>query len=57
MQDFHWLEQKLGANLNWHRARIKFLARFMTTVVTTRTVNLVEIATVFAGRAQPKSHD
>ena len=56
MQDFHSLEQKLEANLSWHGARIKFLARFMTALVTTRTVNLVEIATVFAGRAQPLSH-
>ncbi len=57
MQDFHSLEQKLGANLSWHGARIKFLARFMTALVTTRTVKLVEIATVFGGRAQPLSHE
>ena len=57
MQDFHRLEQKLAANLNWHGARIKFLARFMTALIQTRTVNLAEIATVFAGRAQPLAHE
>ena len=57
MQDIHSLEQKLKANLNWHGARIKFLARFMTALIQTRTVNLAEIATVFAGRAQELSHE
>ena len=51
MQDLHSLEQKLKANLNWHGARIKFLARFMAALIQTQTVNLAEIATVFAGRA------
>jgi hypothetical protein len=50
------LEQKLAANLDWHGARIKFLARFLTALITTRTVNLAEIASVFAGVAQPASH-
>ena len=56
MNDFHSLEQKLAANLTWHGARIKFLARFLTAFITTRTVNLAEIASVFAGHAQPDSH-
>lgn len=57
MQDFRPLEQKLKANLDWHGARIKFLARFMTALITTRTVNLADIASVFAGRAKPASHE
>ncbi len=57
MNDFHSLEQKLAANLDWHGARIKFLARFLTAIITTRTVNLTAIASVFAGRAQPAAHD
>jgi hypothetical protein len=57
MQNLHSLEQKLKGNLNWHGARIKFLARFMAALIQTRTVNLAEIATVFAGRAQAISHE
>lgn len=56
MLDFHSLEQKLAANLDWHGARIKFLARFLAALITTRTVNLAQIACVFAGQAQPASH-
>lgn len=56
MIDFDSLEQKLAANLTWHGARLKFLARFLTARITTRTVNLAEIASVFAGTAQPDSH-
>ena len=56
MNDFHSLEQKLAANLTWHGGRSKFLARFLTALITTRTVNLAEIASVFAGRAQPDAH-
>lgn len=56
MNDLHSLEQKLAANLDWHGARIKFLARFLTALITTRTVNLAEIASVFEGRAKTDSH-
>ncbi len=56
MIDFDSLEQKLAANLDWHGARIKFLARFLAALLTTRTVNLAQIACVFAGDAQPDSH-
>jgi len=56
MNDFHSLEQKLAANLDWLGARIKFLARCLVALITTRTVNLSQIASVFAGRAQPNSH-
>lgn len=56
MIDIHSLEQKLDANLDWHGARIKFLARFLVALITTRTVNLAAIAQVFAGTAQPDSN-
>jgi Transposase DDE domain len=56
MIDFDSLEQKFAANLDWHGARIKFLARFLAALITTRTVNLAQIACVFAGDAQPDSH-
>jgi hypothetical protein len=56
MNDLRSLEQKLRDNLDWHGARIKFLARFMTALITTRTINLTQLATVFAGAAKPASH-
>ena len=56
MNDLHSLEQKLATNLAWHGARIKFLARFMTALLTTRSVNLAQIASVFDGTAQTASH-
>ena len=56
MNDLRSLEQKLAANLDWHGARIKFLARFISALITTRTVNLAQLATVFAGAAKPASH-
>ncbi len=56
MIDFDSLEQKCAANLDWHGARIKFLARFLVALITTRTVNLAAIAQVFAGTAQPDSN-
>lgn len=56
MNDLHSLEQKLAANLDWHGARIKFLARFITALITTRTVNLAQLASVFDGTAQTASH-
>ena len=49
------MEQKCAANLDWHGARIKFLVRFLVALVTTRTLNLVAIAQVLAGTAQPDS--
>lgn len=56
MNDLRRLEQKLASNLDWHGARIKFLARFMSALITTRSVNLAQLAPVFAGRAKPASH-
>ncbi len=56
MNDLRSLEQKLAANLDWHGARIKFLARFITALITTRTVNLTQLASVFDGTAQTASH-
>lgn len=56
MNDLRTLEQKLAANLDWHGARIKFLARIITALITTRTVNLAALASVFDGPAQTSSH-
>ncbi len=49
-------ERTLAANLSWNKARIKFLAAFLTALTQTRSVNLVRIAAVFGGRAKPSSN-
>jgi hypothetical protein len=55
MRDLRSLEQTLAENLPWHKARIKFVAAFIVALVTVKTVNLVEIACAFAGKAQQDS--
>ena len=54
----HWraLERTLSENVPWNKARINFLAKFLVALIQTRTVNLAEIAEVFAGTAKPQSH-
>ena len=54
--DIYLLEQILGENLTWNRARIKFLARFLVAVFQVQTVNLAKIACVFAGKAKIASN-
>lgn len=55
MKDIRSLEQTLGQHLSWHKARVKFVAAFILALVTVKTVNLVQIANVFAGKAQQDS--
>jgi hypothetical protein len=55
MRNLRSLEQTLAQNLPWHQARIKFVAAFIVALVTVKTVNLVELACAFAGRAQQDS--
>ena len=50
------LERTLADNIDWNKARIKFLACFLVALIQVRTVNLVEIASVFPGPAQQSSH-
>ncbi len=54
--DIYSLEQTLSKNLNWNRARIKFLARFLVALFQVQTVNLAKIACVFAGDAKIASN-
>jgi hypothetical protein len=56
MADLRLLERTLAQNVAWNRARINFLARFLVAVLQVKTVNLAQVASVFAGRAQPSSH-
>jgi hypothetical protein len=41
------IEQKLTQSIDWNRARIKFLARFLVAILTVKTVCLTQIASVF----------
>ena len=50
------LSHRTHVNLDWHGARIQFLARFLAALITTRTVNLAPLACVFDGEAQPDAH-
>lgn len=56
MNNIRPLEQTLAQNLPWHKARIKFLARFLIAILQVRTVNLDEIATAFSGKAKKESN-
>src|SRR5215469_2743336 len=50
------LERTLAENIDWNKARINFLAKFIIALIQVRSVNLSEIASVFAGRAKQASH-
>jgi len=50
------LERTLAENVAWNKARINFLAKFLIALIQVRSVNLTEIASVFAGRAKEASH-
>lgn len=50
------LEQTLAQNIDWNKARINFLAKFLIALIQVRTINLTEIACVFAGSANQASH-
>lgn len=50
------LRQALQTHLNWHGARLNFLAHFLVAVYRVKTVNLVELASAFGGQASSESH-
>lgn len=50
------LEQTLAENVDWNKARINFLAKFLVALIQVRSVNLTQIATVFPGQAKEESH-
>jgi hypothetical protein len=50
------IEQTLLENLPWNKARIKFVARFLSALYAVQTVNLSFLATAFSGRAQEESN-
>ncbi len=46
----------LQPHLDWHGARITFLALFLIALFRVKTVNLAELATAFMGKAQSESN-
>jgi hypothetical protein len=56
MADIRPLERTLAETVDWNKARINFLAKFLVSLIEVRTVNLTEIAAVFPGRAKQESH-
>lgn len=50
------LRDTLRPHLAWHGARLSFLAAFLIALFRVKTINLSELATGFAGRAQTDSH-
>lgn len=56
MANIRPLERTLAENVDWNKARINFLAKFLVALIQVRTVNLTEIASVFGGSAKESSH-
>jgi hypothetical protein len=56
MADIRLLERTLAQNVAWNRARINFVAKFLVALIQVRSVNLAEVASVFAGGALKESH-
>src|ERR1700755_239495 len=56
MADVRLLERTLADNLDWNKARINFLAKFLIALIQVCSVNLTQIAAVFPGRAKQASH-
>ncbi|MCA1592083.1 MAG: hypothetical protein LC754_05420 [Acidobacteria bacterium] len=56
MADIRLLERTLASNVAWNKARINFVAKFIVALIQVRSVNLSEVASVFAGSARPASH-
>lgn len=56
MADIRLLERTLAQNVAWNKARINFVAKFIVALIQVRSVNLAEVASVFAGGALKESH-
>ena len=51
-----FLKAILGEHLDWHGARLNFLANFILALFKVKTVNLAQVATAFSGRAKIESN-
>jgi len=56
MNHIDLLSKELKEYFRWNAARINFLANFLIALFTVKTVNLVQIATAFSGKAQIDSN-
>ena len=56
MADIRLLERTLAQNVAWNKARINFVAKFLVALIQVKSVNLAQIASVFAGSAAAQSH-
>jgi Transposase DDE domain len=56
MADIRLLERTLASNVTWNKARINFVAKFLIALIQVKSVNLSEVASVFAGSAKRESH-
>jgi hypothetical protein len=50
------LRNALRTHLDWHGARVAFLALFLVALYRVKTVNLAELAIAFPNRAKPESN-
>lgn len=55
MSQYSELKKNLQNHLNWHGARLSFLALFLLALIKVKTVSLVEISLGFGGLALPES--
>lgn len=55
MAHIRLLERTLANNVAWNKARINFLAKFLIALIQVKSINLVQVANAFSGRAQPAS--
>ena len=56
MNEISRIQSTLRHHLNWHGARLTFLALFLVALFRVETVNLDKLASVFANRAQSASN-
>ncbi|MBF0474710.1 MAG: IS4 family transposase [Deltaproteobacteria bacterium] len=55
MKEVKKLESAFKEHLGWQAQRVSFLVQFLIAVILARTVNLAELAEVFAGKANTES--
>ena len=56
MDQITLIRQTLQPYLDWHGARMTFLALFLVALFRVKTVNLSELATAFVGKAKTESN-
>ena len=57
MKEINLFREMLQQHLQWNAARLSFVSIFLIALIRVKTVNLVEIATGFIGKAKVESHN